>query len=470
MRFTGFFLLLAIFFAPAAAATNDNIQLLDANLIAKLHLADVAKDGQMVGAYVMSFRPKTGHSVNSVTVLLNPGLEFIKADAGKARLAATSAITPVAGMDMLELNAVKINLGRTLSGTKRMDIAIHFRGYLEELSWTGLDGVKEILSPEFTMLRAQAFAYPVFADADIKSIRKAWTNQRFLQFADITIPGANEIVGALSVAEKTVVGTGTKTTLKSKRPSSPMALAIGPFQSSASGPVTVSHLGDNDAGAQTTLKAAAAQVSATESLLGAPTGGARLNIIEVPAGFGNSTTAGAIFREGSFFSAPTITPDIKKAISDLWKSNNAGNAGNWSNGLDRLIDILLANPDMLPEFQMMQFETTKQLFGANKLLGKTALTDYVIEGLAAESDEISALGFMVLRDILGQDAFFKLVRGLRTSLSNGYADMETVAEFLKDNLKNKKAKKFAKNWFSSNKAGKDMAKAKSFADLVKRYR
>jgi len=470
MRFGAFFLIFFVFPPLALNAASKDIDLLDANLVAKLHLADVAKDGQMVGAYVVSFRPQKGRSVRRVTALLNPGLTFVKADAGRKRLSATSTIAPVAGLDMLELNVIEIDLGKTLTGTNRIDIALHYRGYLEELSWTGLSGVKETLSPEFTMLRAQSFAYPVFAEPNIAAIKKAWADDSFLQFADITLPGANEIVGSLTTGDKTIIEAQTKTTLKSRRPSKAMALAIGPYQTTSAGPVMVSLLSSSDIStARTLLDATATEVRATERLLGAPTSGAKLNIIEVPDGYGNSAVAGAIFRESSFFQEPAVTPDIKKAVGNLWKSNNAGKAGNWSNGLDRVTDVLISNPDMAAEHQMMLFGTGKQLFASQKNLNKTALEDYMIEGFASESDDISALAFATLHAVLGRDDFFKMVRGLRAETSAGYADMTTVAEFLQKNLRNKKARKFAKNWFSGTKAGKDMAKAKSFYDLVKRY-
>jgi len=463
-------ILFTLFTAPYSHANDQNLELLDSNLIAKLHLADIPKDGQMVGAYVVSFRPKKGQSVNTITILLNPGLEFIKADAGRTPLAATSRVAAIQGMDMLELNVVDINLGKTLTGTNRIDIAIHYRGYLEELSWTGLTGVKETLHPDFTMLRAQSFAYPVFAQPTMSAIKKAWAGKAFLQFADVTLPGANEIVGSLNVAEKKLVGAKTKVTLKSNRTTSPMALAIAPYQNISSGPVTVSFLDGGRSGANRLLSAATAQISAMERLLGAPTSNAALNIIAVPNGYGTSAASGAIFVETGFFDAPSITPAIKKAIGDLWKSTNAGKAGNWSNGLDRVIDLLIYHPDMLAEFQMILLSTNKQLFASNKRLGKIALENYGIEGLSAEADEVSALAFTALHDILGREEFFKMVRGLRSSLNDGYVDMTTVAEFLQKNLKNKKARKFAKNWFSGKKAGKDINKAHNFLGMVKTYK
>ena len=82
----------------------------------------------------------------------------------------------------------------------------------------------------------------------------------------------------------------------------------------------------------------------------------------------------------------------------------------------------------------------------------------------------SILAFLALHELLGSDDFFALVRGLRAELSVGYVDMQTVADYLDQHIKNRKARKFAENWFSKGRIGKDMAKAGSFEELVALYR
>lgn len=475
MRLPVLFLLFAMFLAPAAQSQSGAIELMNGNLIAKLHLDETPRNGQMVGAYIVSIRPNSNTPVNKVTVLLNPGLQFVKADAGRQRLTAQSSISAVQGMDTLELNVIEINLPTTLSaanrnsGKDRIDIAIHYRGYLEDLSWTGLTGVKDTLSPHFTMVRAESFAYPVFAEASIASIRKALNHKSFPQAASIEYSGAGTAVSNLTVESKNIAGNKTSADLSTENSAQLMSVAIGAFSVTSNNTVSVAYLDGNQQGAARVSNLFAAEANSLKEMLG-PVSGATIKIVEMPDGFVSNAPSELIFVNRDFMNAPTITSAHKSRIFGLWKLNKSGREGHWGGGLDAVISTAVTAPDMMSEVQMMQFSAAKQLFNANKKMGATALADYAVDGFSAQSDQVSQLAFAVLYDLLGRDDFFAFTRGLRAEFSSGYRDMEAVAAYLQKNLKNKKAKKFAKNWFSSGKAGKDMAKAKSFAELKARYK
>jgi len=475
MRLATFLLLVTSFFTAPALASSSGIQLENSNLILKLHFDQTPRDSQMVGAYLATIKPKVGKDVSKITLLLNPGLQFVKADAGKKRLNATASIKPVKGMDMLELNVVEIDLGKTLSGKSHsygrsaMDIAIHFRGYIEDISWTGLSGIKETLNPNFAMIRAESFGYPVFAEPSIDAIKTTWAHKPFHQSATIEYPGSNAAVSNLIVDHKQLNGSKTIAELSTKTPARLLSVAIAPYSTLINGAVSVSYLSGNSAGAGRVSNLLSTEINTLEKLLGTISG-ASINVIEMPTGYTSNVPSDAIFVGSDFFDAPVLSALHKNRILNLWKFNKTGREGHWGAGLDAVIAAAVTAPDMMAEVQMLQFSNATQLFASNSRLGKTSLADYIVDGFAAQSDVVSPLAFLVLYELLGQDSFFATVSGLRSTLGNGYADMEAVAEYLQDTLKNKKAKKFAKNWFSTGKAGKDMAKAKSFSELVKRYK
>ncbi len=465
MRFAVFFVVFILFFTPTVVAQTSDIDILDANLVAKLHLDPNPRDGQIVGAYVMSFRPKGDKVIKHLSVLLNPGLQFIRAERRKRPLKATSQIAAIEGMDMLELNHVTIDLGKPLKESKRTNIIIHFRGYLEDLSWTGLVGVQETLNPDFTILRSESFAYPVFADPNIKSIKAAWATKPFIQFADITLPEPTGIVGTLEVSNKTVEDEKTNVELKNKHPTSPLALAIAPYERLKNGPISVAYLKGNKAGATRVVDLFTAKIAQLSHSLGTPKG--TLNIVELPTGYVTKTKATTLFVGSDYLADPTLSKADKNRIYALWNFNQTGRSGHWGNGIDRAVYAALSNPSGIDRFQSAQFEKVTRALSSDKYLQKTPISEMAP---SATTDDISAFAFSVLYDLLGRDAFFDLVRSLRSDLSAGYIDLETVTDALLKTVQNKKAKKFIKNWFSGSKAGKDMAKAKNFAALIKRYK
>jgi len=466
-----------LFAAPESYASQPGVELLNSTLIAKLHMDETARKGQMVGAYQIRFRNPGNKPISQVPILLNPGLSITKiVGAGNILLRTTSTIEPVEGMEVLELTTALVPLIKPLNKNDHAEIIIHFRGYLEDLSWTGLDGVKDTLNPDFTMIRAEAFAYPVFASPKITAIKTAMAHKPFFQVAEIELPGANTIAGSHQIANKTITGERTNFTLKNPRPTKLMTLAIAPYQHINEGPVLVSYFAEDKAGARQILDAATAETTRLTRLLGDANKGALLQIVALAEGY-SSQSETAIFRDRTFFAnpvlndkMPVLNDKMKAMILRMWQTSKDAKAGHWAKGLDAVTSNLFGTQEEMEAFETTAFAASKALFSADAALRKTALSDYVLDGFAAESDTVSTLGFAVLYKIMGEDDYFSFVRSLRGALNGGYADMESVAEFMGKNLKHKKARKFAKNWFINSKAGKDMNKAKSFADLVSRYK
>ena len=473
MRLLLVFLLMQLALLLSKPLSATEVELTNATLIAKLHFDSNPRSGQMVGAYVASFKAPAGKSINKVTVLLNPGLQFVKAEAGRQRLNATDSLVMVDGKSDLEVRAVEINLGRTLaasdSGTAkgRMDVAIHYRGYIEDISWMGMEGVKETLNPRYTMLRPESFSYPVFATANWPSIEQAFNHKAFYQSATIDYPGSNTLVSNLMVDSKSINGTATKAELSSDSPAKLMTVAIGAYQHLKQGSVIIEYLGGLESGARNTANVFSSLITQTNTRLG-PIGGP-VKIIQLADGFQSKFERNTLFVTSDFVKSPTINADMKTALLGKWLVNRSGRGDHWAVGLDRAISLYAFSEGDAGAAEAMLFNLVKDAFASNKALGKTALPDYIIEGYGAYSADVSSLGFSVLYELLGSSEFLAVVRSVRASLGSGYADMEALAEHLQSSIKNKKAKKFAKNWFSSNKAAKDIAKAKDFAALVARY-
>lgn len=452
-------------------ATDGSVELLNSTLITKLHLDHTANRGQMVGAYQISFRNTSGSPLSSVSLLLNPSLSYTKVTGSGGRiLSAPSNISAIAGYELLELNVATVQLPEPLGADKRTEIVVHYKGYLTNMTYLAVDGVKETLSPDFTMIRADSFGYPVFAEPTRSAIESAFAHKPFQQVTFIEYPGTNDVAGSLNIESKELAGNTTKVEMKSPAPTGLFAAAIAPYKHLEAGPVKISFLQDSMASAQNFLLLAGREAKRIEALLGPAASGAVLRVIELPDGYKSTGGQGTYFRGKAVFDASTLEPTISTGIINLWRTPGAGKPGHWANGLDTILAHALSAPDSLQTFQQSMFGEAKALFTADKRMGKTSLADYVVDGYSNKSDAISSLAYAALYSIIGPEAFFKFVRELKAETKGQYTDMQAIADFMKGNIKNKAAKKFAKNWFSSGKAGKDMAKANSFGDLLKRYK
>lgn len=474
MRSTAFyifaFLMLSVPAFGKQTAAND-IELLSSTLITKLHFDRNPRKAQMVGALQVSFRNITNAPLTKVQVLLNPGLRFERISGpGNQALGFTNGYVAIEGLGQLELNAAILTLASPLAPQKRVEIAIHYRGFLENLSFVGLDGVPETLDPDFTMLRAQSFAYPVFSRPDKLSIEAAWNHKPFQQFAFVEYPGQNSIVATLPVVGKTIDAGKNNAELKAKGPTRMLAIAIAPYETATEKYVSVLHRANNAQAAQFLAREADKEAEKFASRLGPPPKDTVFQIAETPDTYRTDAAAGISFKPASFFAAPTVDASMKKAIGDLWRFNTAGTPDHWADGLDGFISSMMLNPQKASLELDAQFAAVKSLVVENKTLGKTALADFAIDGFSDEQALFSRVAFATLHDITGSDVFFGLMRDVRRDLRGSYRDLSAIADYLADNVSDKKARRFVENWFAGGKAGKDIAKAKNFADLVSRYK
>lgn len=454
---------------PAHANQTDGIELLNATLVARLHLSHREEDGQMVGAYQVSFRAVSDTPVTKVSVLLNPGLDVLKVvGAGNKSLQVNRRTTSITGANGLSLNATTVTLPKALKKNKgRAEIVIHYKGHLKDLSAQGLDGVPETLDPDFTMIRAQGFAYPVFASPNMVSIDQAWGRNPFHQVAFLDVPGNNAVVGNLSIAQRTTSGDITKFEMKSSRPTGPMALAIAPYRVTTSGPITTATLPQDAAAGSNFSEHVEQATAALEDMFGAPASNARMTIAALPPGYRVPEGRGAYFVNGRDL-ADTLA--LRAALFDMWRMSPDGRAGHWATGFDTVLEVIIRGEQALTTLRPSLFARSKTLMADDSALGKTALADYVIEGYSNESDAVSALAFTALRDLMGEEDFSMLVMKIRRNLGAGYTDMASVAEFLEQSVEHKHAKKLVKNWFAGGKAGKDISRADSYDELLSRYR
>lgn len=451
-----------------AAAHADDTELLNATLITKLHLDRSESRAQMLGAYQVTFRNTGTEPLSRVTVLLNPGLKVMKVQGPGGRALRTASRTAmIAGKPGLSLEATTITLAEPVNAGSRYEIVVHYSGKLEDLSLMGLEEVREILNPNFTMLRAEGFAYPVFADADFASIEAAWHHAPFHQVAFVEVNGEQKVVGNLMVAEKTLNGSKINYELKSAQPVAPLTLAVGDYENLRSGNLLVAYRAGQRTEADAVLERVGSDIAALTNIYGEPRSGAELTVASVRDGYGSSFGPGLALVPDSRFGAEL---SLGHALTDMWMLNPAKVQGHWATGIDTLIRSHEADSAALPALKEKLFGDALALVKTNAAVGKTPLTDFTAAGLRAESDAMSTLAYAMLHDMLGDEAFWSLIRDFRSEMGAGYTDFATVADYLTRTLPSKQAKKLVQNWFEKGRAGKDLSKAKTYAELLKLYR
>lgn len=461
---------------PSAQAESSGIRLLNSTLITKLHFDRKPESGKMVAALQVSIS-KTGsktsdEAVDTITVLLNPGLRFVRATGPKNQpLQMLSTVTEISGGDMPALNMARITLAAPLTTeAPRTGITIHFEGFLQDLNVNRQSRVGETLHPDYTVLRPQNFAYPIFAEPDMAAIRKAWNHPPFGQVAFVEFAGNNTVASNLSDVEPTLEGGVTKFYLKNKRPTRLATIAIGPYTTLKTDTTLVATLPVNNDDGMSLAGRATIKSDMLDHLIGPAPGTSPFAFVSIPTGHERIALNSALFIPEDRITKGVLDAEILEFLFNQRRARGSGNPGHWATGLDRFLLAAIKGDSDLEQMQQALFQDAKTGIKANPALGKTSLIDYVSKDYTAELDTLSGLLFAGLHDLLGRDAFFALVRGIRAEFTTNYADMESLNEYLEANIDDKKERKLVKNWMEKGRMGKDLAKTATFDALVKRYR
>tara|TARA_R110002096_G_scaffold5397_3_gene25201 strand:+ start:4314 stop:5720 length:1407 start_codon:yes stop_codon:yes gene_type:complete len=468
MRITLLAILICFSFLKShAVIAADYLQMLNSYVSVKLHLDSDPKRGQMVGAAWIRIRNNTDAPVSDIPYILNPGLQVTKVLGGNNRpLNNTSRTLPIEGYEFLETTVGTIGLPTPVKPDSDIEVVIHFRGSLQNLSWAGIEHAKEELDKRFTILRADSFGYPIISAPTKAAINAALNQPPYYQTATIEMADGYMIAGNLHIDEVTLKGANQSFSLSYTNPSTPMILPIARYQQITEGPLVVSVLeGEQTAGA-TLISTLSPDLVRLNNLLGAPTSG-KLNITMVPDGYGTLNTPGLVMLEQGGFTTTSVKPS--GTLLNLWGIGTQHPKGHWRNSLDKVIQLSVSG-EGLDAHTNTAFSDLKAALSTNKKLGKATLESLTEAGSTGSAELLSSMVLIGLHDIMGPDAFFAFIRELRSELRGNYADNIAFSEFIADNLKHKKAKKFAKNWLTGKKIGKDMKKSDSFSALIKRYK
>jgi len=460
-----FLILTVLFIMPVRVVAAEYLPILNSYTSMKLHLDDA--NGQMVGAAWIRVRNNTDAPISEIPFVLNPGLYVTNITGkGNAMLTFNSDVTPVEGYEYLEATNGKAQLLSPIKPGGETELVIHYKGTLQAIGWAGIEGADETLASGFTIIRAESFGYPVIAAANKASIEAAIGQPAYFQTATVDLPQGYDIAGNLTQQERTTNGSNDKIDLKSKYPTKAMLLPIGHFDKTTAGPITIATQQSVPRDTAEIIERPELQMKVLTGWLGAPK--RELAITYIPDGFGSRTEAGFLMFPENLSGDQTLNRtalmEVNDAVSGLWGLSEH-TQGAWDTGLKTVINTLLANEDTKAA-KATAFNNVMSIIVSEKELGKTSLPDFPNPSLR---DAVGKMFFWVLYEKLGSNDFFAFARMLRTELPNSKTGYQMLADVISEENAPKTAKKLSKNWLEKGKLAKDFKKAKSFADVVKRY-
>lgn len=454
----------------AAAPLADTVSLLLTTLSLDLRV-DYAR-ATLGGTATLEVRNTANHAVGAVPLLLNRLMNVSRVATADGRaLRFTQRTVQFVDDSALQVNAITvrsaIGRGRTLA------IVVHYAGVLVGYTETGSLYIKDHVSPEFTIIREDAYAFPVLGVPSRAANRSA-PREPFGFAARITVP--REQVVAMG-GERTEVAQRDSTVVWSYRASGPVAflnIAIAPYDTLQVAGARLFYFPADSAGARIVGESVTHALARFQQWYGPLGRVPRLTIMEIPEGYGSqaSLTAG-ILQTADAFRDRSQLRQLYHELSHLWNvADGEHPSPRWNEGLASFLERrVAAELDGQTDWHGVLERISRRINDACArpvACDRVPFADYGRAGITDLSYSVGAVMFYTLYSVLGATDFDRAYRDYYQRFRDSSAtSADLVATF---HGVNPAADKIFEDWFFTTRWYARMRAGESVEQMVETYR
>lgn len=363
--------------------------------------------------------------------LLNRGLKVSEVSTHGVHVKSfKQGITSVAGVKGLQVNVVEVVFEEPLMPGKEATIEVRYGGAI-----TGYEDVfpyvKDRVGVEYTLVRLDAFSYPVLGPPDFTALASTLPRQRFDYEVKVVVPKGFVVanVGALQSVEER--GGRVTYVFRSKLPSWRIDVAVSKFAivednafdlRAYSLPEDVEH-------ARRILREVPRCLKLYRDLLGDPPAWVGYTIIEIPEGWGGQADLTGALIPADLFRKPEGVRGVYHELAHLWNPPSGEEAP--SRFLDEGIASYL---QLVAEEELLGVRLKDRLCDCRRRLKElaklrpdllnTPVSEYGKAGLTDASYAVGPIILHNLRESLGDECFWAAMKSFIRRFRNRPATLE----------------------------------------------
>jgi aminopeptidase N len=343
-------------------------------------------------------------------------------------------------------------------------------GYSEVMQY-----VHDKIDENYSLLRPDALAYPMLSTPSIPIFLASFQSQ-FTFDIIATVPSGYVVACGGRLTDSTTDGPFTTFTFESKGPVQRMDIAIAKFKylKDEINNISVYYLLEDEPGAINVLSEMKRVTELYLSLFGMVKNFHGYSAIEIPEGWGSQADVYSFLQSASAFKNRNIS-EVYHEISHTWnvKAKPEVERCRWFDEAFAMYfealavqafegDTAFANHmDRLRGAWLQRAEKDKKNFD-------TPIADYGREGLGQNSYTKGAWSLYVLNQLVGNEAFKRIIRTLMREFANKPADFKDF-QSIAEKITQKDLSKYFDEWFYSSESSKLLAEKMSVMDIAKRY-
>jgi len=381
----------------------------------------------------------------------------------------TQEIVSFEDFDKLQVNHIQI----ALPHQNKSLITLQYNGSVLGYAETGMKYVKDHISPDFTIIRMDAFSYPVLGRPSDEDLRASASNNFFDYNIAITIPDSLNAVTLGKLIGVSKQGNQTRYVFQSIQPSWRMDVAIGKYATLKKDNFNIHYFKKDSIGALRVLRA----VEQTSELYNCWFGKKDLGnftIIEIEDGYGSQTDKCGIIQTATAFKQSEYLEEVYHEVSHLWNVPHTDKAPCRleSEGLAMFLQFLVKEKienknNYLEERAQSTLKKVKKQIANSEEFSSTPIIAYGVKNITDYSYSKGMLFFYVLYHTVGEEEFFKAMKGYYLTFEKSGATTKEFAEYLKNYFSSNKVDKLVNDWIFTNQSTSYLLRCEKVEDLWK---
>jgi predicted nucleic acid-binding protein len=371
----------------------------------------------------------TGETVEEISLLLNRLLRVERVAPSRGLL---QAAVPMEGFEAQVVNHVVVRRPDPIPPGGRVTLDVAYAGPLGDYVDTGMLYVRDRIDPAFTILRPDAFAYPVIGPPSRPALRAAGLPE-FAWSARIDVPATHVVACGGEATGRDVRGERAVHVHRSLRPSWRMDFAVAAYRTLRRGDLTVHHFPDDEPGAARVLAAMEDAFRLYAEWFGPLRETAPFTVIEIPDGWGSQADATCILQTAAAFADPARLVEVHHEVSHLWNVRALDHPSpRWNEGLAMFLQYEVA--DALDGTARRRraveraVERVLELARDDPAVRAIPMARYGVEGRTDLSYSVGMLMFDALHREVGPAVFREMVGGFyRAHAESGGATADFVS-------------------------------------------
>lgn len=330
----------------------------------------------------------------------------------------------------LQVDVVTIRLPDPLAPGAARTIALAYGGHIASYEETGRLYVKDRVSDAYTIVREDAYSFPVLGVPSLARNRSI-LREGFTFDARVTV-ARGFVVAAGGFAGRVESAAGTTYRFSSRESAPFLNLCIAPFRTLEGKGFALSYLPEDEAGAKRIFQRIEEALALLAKWFGPPPSAPRLAVVEIPSGWGSQAhrISGIILTADSFHDPSKLT-ELYHELAHLWNPPDLDRPSpRWNEGLSMWLQQVIAE-SLEGRKPSPERAVARVLSSGDERLKSVPFESYGTVGMTDMSYGVGQLYFLVLERVVGREALLGALRDLcqsKRASGASFRDLTTLLE------------------------------------------